>query len=374
MQAGKIRQIRKKSKSSNEEKSEVLENVANQDDKEEPQALLGSGDERRTPSQHSFEPIDFFNKTQALRNALEKDLMACDAKWTLFVATAFSYRNEIKLKPFPPRFSYDQTGRQIDALISVINDTPKLNVVLHNLIRRNFENVDPEVIELLYWVLITQREPSLSLVNFDEISDSLEEMEAGQKPTHIFELIALEGFHSDTAFKERIMNLPTKFGFYAQSLDSYYSIIYNGWTEDTDGETIKLSTDLLSSLQKTPCGAAWGASQCGSLISCIGVFEYADESDGGERPNGKELVVHPLKTRLRYLLFYGSRYPMEDKPQEFGIKAWVLRHKYTITLVAYTLLISTIAIANSGDRGDYIKTFAAKKVGNILAFCRKFFV
>ncbi|XP_019895092.1 protein mono-ADP-ribosyltransferase Parp16 [Musca domestica] len=343
--------------------SENQENFISQDDENPSSALQESGD-NGTPIHQLNEPLDFLGKIQALRKILEKDMMACDAKWTLFVATAFSYRNTFKLKPFPPRFLNDTTGEHnIDALIMVINDTPKLNVVLHNIIGGQIDNMDPEVIELLYWLLIQQKEPGLRLVDLEEFNEGLKDVNILQKPTHIFEVIDSKG----------ISNSPTKLGFYGQTLDSYYSIIYNGFSEVPNKEAIKLYADLGSYLSTTPYDAAWGASQCGSLISCIALCEFAGDykvvAQGGDQVYKD---VDPLKIRMRYLLFYGSRYPVEDKTQPVGFKGWGLSRKYILSLTAYMILICSIAVVNSGDRGEYFKTLVVNKFEQLLKFCRKF--
>ncbi|XP_061394462.1 protein mono-ADP-ribosyltransferase Parp16, partial [Musca vetustissima] len=368
MQAAKIIRIREHSKNNqNESNSDNV--VISQDVEQPPSSAMQESYDEPTTSQHKIEPIDFLNKAQALRNSLQKDLMGCDAKWTLFVATAFSYRNRYKLKPFPPRFGHASDHQNIDALISVINDTPKLNIVLHNLIGRYFDNVDPEVIELLYWILIEQMEPRLRLVNFEEIKDTLQNVDMPQKPTQIFEVMASEGFHADVDFQKKISNSPTKLGFYGSTLDSYYSIIYNGFSDVTDTGAINISLNLESCLQQNPCGAAWGASQCGSLISCVAVCEFAGgKSTSTGEDHQSYLEVDPHAIRMRYLLFYGSRYPLDNKPEPLGWKAWFLHHKRGILFSTYMLVITTIAVVNSGDRGEYIKKLITKKFQNFLEF------
>lgn len=55
-------------------------------------------------------------KVSALKCSLEKDLIACDLKWTLFVAACKTFRFDSCLRPFPPMY-IKSDFKDIDALV-----------------------------------------------------------------------------------------------------------------------------------------------------------------------------------------------------------------------------------------------------------------
>lgn len=338
------------------------------------------GDSQALQSQQLLSANEILNKIQSLRVVLEKDLLACDAKWTLFVSTALSYRYEYKLVPFPPRFTNEETGCNIDALVSVINETPKLSVILQNIIEGNVEDMDMGVIDLLHWILITQKNPSLRLVEGEEVKSLLQivdEKNMTCAPNHVFELTASKGFHSEADFRRRINDLPVQVAYMGQHLDSYYSILHNGFAKNKNDHHVILSTDLLTSLRNSPCGAAWGASQCGSLISCTALCEFAYDSNVDkitENSRGRSCMDieldDPGKVRIRYLLFYGSRLPRGHKSSKAGLAAWISYHKYSLSFVTYLILLTSIVVANI-DNDHSIKAFVGTKIQNALGICKK---
>uniref|UniRef100_A0A1I8Q1T8 PARP16 N-terminal domain-containing protein n=1 Tax=Stomoxys calcitrans TaxID=35570 RepID=A0A1I8Q1T8_STOCA len=327
---------------------------------------------------------EFFNKTQELLQVLVNDLMACDAKWTLFVATAFSYQYEHKLIPFPPKFAHEETGHDIDALVMVINDTPKLTVILDHIVEENFQELNKEVIELLYWVLITQNNPSLRLLDGQEVEAMLQSMgmkDLPLKPTFIFEIMAAQEFHSQQAFGKVNSVLPLRKGFYGHKLDTFYSIIHNGFTiaHCKGQETLMLSTDFLTTLHKSPCGTAWGYSLCGSLISCTALCEFAyDSAEDNTTPNSRDKafddfeIKDPKRVRMRYLLIYGSRLLQEkNHSKDAGKTEWYVRHKYTLAMTTYLLVLASIAVVNSGVSPP-ITSFIVQKLHGAYECLRKF--
>lgn len=56
-------------------------------------------------------------KILCLKSILEKDPVAADLKWSLFVAASHSYRYDSCLKPFPPMYIQNEC-KDIDALVS----------------------------------------------------------------------------------------------------------------------------------------------------------------------------------------------------------------------------------------------------------------
>lgn len=333
-----------------------------------------------TTHQQLEECAKFFNKTKTLQYALESDLLACDAKWTLFVSAAFSYRFDAVLQPFPPQFVTEQSGYDIDFLMSVIKDTPNLRVVLQNLMEQSYTEPPSEVLNLLNWVLIELREPALRLVEGEELDallHSIDEKPIKIKPTHVFEVNALTGYHSQLAFQQRTLNLPLKLAFMSNKLDTYFSILQNGFAPLIgDKNPLLLTTDLLTSLQQSPYCAAWGASQCGSVISCTSICEFALNTEDDQiiaNKNDKSCVdIHlnnPQNMRLRYLIFYGRRLPRSLLPKR-RFFSWISNYKFSFSFLSYMLLLVSIGIANS-DFGETIRMYLSQKINFVFDFFRK---
>lgn len=109
------------------------------------------------------------DKIEALKLILEKDLNACDIKWTMFVCAAQSYRYDSRLKPFPPKYASDELN-DIDGIINTIINVPSFNILLNYIRKRDYANLNLDVIDLVYWVLIILRDPILKSVNKKDVS------------------------------------------------------------------------------------------------------------------------------------------------------------------------------------------------------------
>lgn len=119
-------------------------------------------------------------KVKKLTEILENDLVASDFKWTLFVAAANSYKYDSLLKPFPSMFIYSNNQTlDIFKLREVIAAVPAFPVFLKELHRiaehSSFSNmqIDEEMIDLIYWCLLSNREPSLKSIDRLNVSISL---------------------------------------------------------------------------------------------------------------------------------------------------------------------------------------------------------
>lgn len=105
-----------------------------------------------------------------LKDQLERDLIACDMKWILFVAAAQSYRYDSLLKPYPPAFSNpdDERTCNIDRLHKVIDAVPPLKLVRDRLIKVEASEmkaiINDDIFQLLYWALVKSTDPNLKTV------------------------------------------------------------------------------------------------------------------------------------------------------------------------------------------------------------------
>lgn len=120
-------------------------------------------------------PVDLVDKVRILIRTLESDLDACDFKWTLFVAAATSFRYDSLLKPFPNAY----VAKDIDDLRASISQIPAMSVLLEHLKTFYDESAPPmpidacindENIDLLYWCLINDKEPTLRSIYRSEVS------------------------------------------------------------------------------------------------------------------------------------------------------------------------------------------------------------
>uniref|UniRef100_A0A1A9WR64 ARTD15_N domain-containing protein n=1 Tax=Glossina brevipalpis TaxID=37001 RepID=A0A1A9WR64_9MUSC len=317
---------------------------------------------------------NFLKKIEALRSILETDILAADAKWTLFVAAALSYRYDSQLKPFPSRYAEEQSVCDIDSLVSVINDTPKLRVVYQHIVEKNYDEFDADVMELLHWVLVEMKEFNLRSLETEEISSLIRTIDSKAdltKPVYGFEVISPdEEFHQHTGDK------PITLAFYGNKLDTFYSVINNGFRVQATPTTVfKLTNDFNTSMQLSPTCPGWGASQCGPMVSCTALCDFAYSSElvhfQSNENNKKSVnidVMSPDLLRIRYIFLLGS-VGSKHRRSRRGFFSWVRRHKYSISLATYVLVMLSIGIANGGG-GHAVKDFLAKKLSSVLDFCK----
>lgn len=110
-------------------------------------------------------------KVKQLTEILEKDLIASDFKWTLFVAASNSYKYDSLLKPFPLMFINNNQTLDIFKLREVIAKVPAFSIFVDELRRAaeqiSFANmkIDEETVDLIYWCLLSNREPFLKSID-----------------------------------------------------------------------------------------------------------------------------------------------------------------------------------------------------------------
>lgn len=122
--------------------------------------------------EHSVQLMD---KVKSLIHILESDLDGSDFKWTLFVAAAVNYKYDTLLKPFPSAYVANKI-LDIERLRETIACIPTFTILLPKL--RNFvdhtnsrdNSINDESINLLYWCLISVKEPVLKSINRMNVS------------------------------------------------------------------------------------------------------------------------------------------------------------------------------------------------------------
>ncbi|XP_053616554.1 protein mono-ADP-ribosyltransferase PARP16 [Plodia interpunctella] len=340
-------------------------------------------------------------KAVHLRLVLEKDFKAADIKWSLFVAAAFSFRYESCLRPFPP--AYLKNGiKDMDTLLSVVTDVPALDLVLQQL--DNLENLTQisDIVDLLFYVLVRLKEPSLKTVP-TEIHDSLiENLNFGRnapKPQHIFQVNYSFKSTTEAKWKELSKNHHIFFAFHGNRLENFYTILHFGLQQHLNkntllGNGVHLLPEVNTTMPFSHGGFGWGASCIGGHLSCIAMCEVIDAPEGinYQKPvsNEGDGVYDDLKSkhvdnvydaaalaqyivtncdlvRIRYLLVYAKqptsmRFPTASTNRNAGgFRQWLSRHKLFSILLGYGLMLATIGFANNQPIQYYYK-FLLKKL------------
>lgn len=110
------------------------------------------------------------NQVFNLRLALEKDIAACDIKWSLFVAAAQSYRYHSRLNPYPPKYATKEKSEyDIDRIRLTISNVPTLHQLLRQ-IQNDELRLNEDVVDLVHWVVCSKSFSTLRCVAKDEVS------------------------------------------------------------------------------------------------------------------------------------------------------------------------------------------------------------
>ncbi|XP_060806761.1 protein mono-ADP-ribosyltransferase PARP16 isoform X2 [Amyelois transitella] len=335
----------------------------------------------------------------SFRLVLEKDFKAADIKWSLFVAAAFSFRYESCLRPFPP--TYLKNGiKDMDNLLSVVTDVPALDLVLQQL--DNLENLThiSDIIDLLFYVLVRLKEPSLKTVP-PEIHDTLiESLHFGRnapRPQHIFQVNYSYKSTTEAKWKELAKNHHIFFAFHGNRLENFYTILHFGLQQHLNkntmlGNGVYLLPEVNASLPYSHGGFGWGASCIGGHLSCVAMCEVIDAPEGinYQKPVSNEgdglfddkknkyaeqgydgttaqyIVTNCELVRLRYLLVYAKqptsmRFPtIGSNRNGGGFRQWLSRHKLFSILLGYGLMLATIGFANNQPIQYYYKILLKK--------------
>ncbi|XP_004930196.1 protein mono-ADP-ribosyltransferase PARP16 [Bombyx mandarina] len=346
-------------------------------------------------------------KAVHLRLVLEKDFKAADLKWSLFVAAAFSFRYESCLRPFPPAFM--KSGiKDMDELLSVITDVPALDLVLQQL--DNLEALPniSDIIDLLFYVLVRLKEPTLKTVPTDvheQILAMANTMTTPSKPQHIFQVISSNKSTVELKWKELSKNHNVFYAYHGNRLENFYTILNFGLQQHLNkntslGNGVYLSPELSATIPHSHGGFGWGASCIGGHLSCVALCEVVDAPEGinyqkpvsneGDglykdgktdhmRVNGETQVTQYIVTncdlvRIRYLLVYAKqpaslRFHARNSNRNGGFRHWLARHKLLSILLGYGLLLATIGFANNQPIQYYYKILF-KKIDMALASTR----
>uniref|UniRef100_A0A1B6C5N1 Poly [ADP-ribose] polymerase n=1 Tax=Clastoptera arizonana TaxID=38151 RepID=A0A1B6C5N1_9HEMI len=312
---------------------------------------------------------------------LEKDLIAADLKWSLFIAACHSYRYDSCLKPFPSMYLKDDV-KDIDLMKEDIIKIPALNLVIF---LKDSEkcHLEKSTIDLLYWVLIQQKEPTLKSIPNSEIDNVLKLVPSelfAKRPDYIFKVEYCRESMMERTWTSSKENYDTLFAYHGSRLENFHSILNFGLQQHLNkntlfGQGIYLSSELIVSLPYSQNGCAWGKSLIGSELSVVALCEMinhptincqskdgsndksrakAKDSFAGEVPHKFYLVPNSDLVRVRYLLVYSTCPPYPHNPLEsrtfFG---WLKEHKYATILIAYIAMLASVGFSHN----QYIQRF-----------------
>lgn len=340
-------------------------------------------DKNRPHNEHDLAKI-FIGKIQNLRSILEFDLMGCDAKWLLFVSAALSYRYDTNLKPFPPRYLTVENTCNMDALVNVINDTPSLRLILQNIIEKNYDSLDIEVLELLHWVLIEIKEPIMRLISLKDTKKVVRSIDGKAKfngTVNMFEVNAQSGPHSELAFRRVAADRPVRLAFFGCKLDNFFALLNNGFhLYFSDDKPIELSTNLKTSLKNSPVGAGWGAAQCGAMLSCTALCEVAlnldyvqIENNADDKKSQDFKIMSPDYVRIRYIVLCGPHLPANRDKKFAGFFNIFQRYKQCVSLGFYVLIFISIGVINH-SKASTLRAYIFENLQSVLNFCSRILV
>ncbi|XP_026464465.1 mono [ADP-ribose] polymerase PARP16-like isoform X2 [Ctenocephalides felis] len=311
-------------------------------------------------------------KLRHLRNILEKDSRAVDMKWSLFVAACQSYRFNSVLKPFPPAFVKDGV-KDIELLLRVVEESPPIAILLQQVTEPNVYHVRDYVIDLLYWVLITLREPYLKTVEtecFDSVLSRVRCEAPFPKPNYIFQVAYYFRHPNESRWRNAAKGHRTIFAYHGTKLENFHSIMHHGLQQHLNknslfGKGIYLTSELSVSLPYSTTGFAWGASKVGSELACVALCELIDheeyvkcqhasdqpnrnrvqapESIAGEVPNKYYVVTNSEMVRIRYLLIY-CKPPVKLVLQRNFLLSWLSRHKLLAFFIGIFIRVTLFII------------------------------
>lgn len=94
----------------------------------------------------------YFKQISDIKTLLEKDINACDIKWTLFVVAAQSYRFGSRLSPCPTKY-INKDSINNEAIKEIIGQVPTFAILLNYIIKKEYSRLDNDVVDIIHWVI-----------------------------------------------------------------------------------------------------------------------------------------------------------------------------------------------------------------------------
>ncbi|KAK0080504.1 hypothetical protein PV325_013838 [Microctonus aethiopoides] len=339
-----------------------------------------------SPSAERVDVKEAEKKISSLKNLLKRDPQAADFKWSLFIAACHTYRHDSCLKPFPPMYTKNET-RDIEALREAIEVIPPLAIMYERLEDPKAYENHKSTIDLLYWVLITLRDPHIKSVNknlYETILNKVPSELSAVKPNLIFQVVSPNQSTKEERWKATTQSHSTFFAYHGSRLENFHSIVHYGIQQHMSkngifGTGIYLSSELGVSLRWSPVGYGWGGSMLGSEISCIALCELVNHPDvkkgdsddannsvrmaiGKKIPNKYYLAINSDLVRVRYLLVYSQDFGISRRTQSNGLVGWFKQNKFLTLVLGYVVLLVSVGLTNNKNVEKYYK-FLIQKIG-----------
>ncbi|XP_039629484.1 protein mono-ADP-ribosyltransferase PARP16 [Polypterus senegalus] len=308
------------------------------------------------------------DKTQEVRQLLERDLLAADLKCSLLVSAAQSYRRDSVLRPFPPQY-INSEEKEFDALLADVLSLSSLREY-----QQALPTKEPPSLDLIHWAL-TSKNFTIRTLPKDEYTKIQERTQfhstAVPPPDFLFEIVYCD--QTNAAFEEMKGGRDLIYAFHGSRLENFHSIVHNGLhchlnKTSLFGEGTYLSSDLSLALLYSPHGNGWQHSILGPLLSCVAVCEIIDHpdvkcqikkkdsdsidkqrarvknSEGGDVPQKYFVVTNNQLLRVRYLLVYSEKQHRRRQSKELS---WLSKHRFSLLMSLYLLILIIIGACNS---------------------------
>ncbi|XP_046428658.1 protein mono-ADP-ribosyltransferase PARP16 isoform X1 [Neodiprion fabricii] len=324
-------------------------------------------------------------KVLLLKTILERDLVAADIKWSLFVAASHSYRYDSCLRPYPPMYVRNEC-KDIEALREAIQTIPPLSIIIRQLDEPDVYENNSAAVNLLYWVLVRLRDPQIKSVNkecYDSVLKRVPSEMAVAPPNLIFQVASTKHSLFEERWRTASQGHTTLYAYHGSRLENFHSIIHHGLQQNMCkrslyGTGIYFSSELGVSLPYSPVGYGWGGSMHGSQLSCIALCELINHPDvkrgdsedaarntvidamSGKVPNKYYLVVNSDLVRIRYLLVYSQEFSSSRHKEGRGLVAWFRRHKLLTFVLGYVVLLASVGLTHNKYVEKYCRLFIQK--------------
>lgn len=299
-----------------------------------------------------------------IKKCLRSDLLACDARLSLFVAAATSYRYKALLRLLPAEL------QNIENILDTIVNLDRLERLKGP---TRIGGCDCRMLQLLHTVLVQHGEcaalSTLHSSEFPALYAHLKIHAPRKTPTQIFEVTPSLKCDHTKAYAQLREEFPVRLGFYGGRLDDLYAMLTVGSLPND--EPIELYSNMDAVLQQCPYAATWGASRCGAMLSCVAIVEYVmlPEQVSVCEKTGKVIVRYADCMQISYLMFFDDMYVPESEREVQKVMMnnqnnnnmricslptdwikttdWLLSNKHALTLGIYMVCLPLTI--NSGN-------------------------
>ncbi|XP_037935998.1 protein mono-ADP-ribosyltransferase Parp16-like [Teleopsis dalmanni] len=244
---------------------------------------------------------------------LDSDIIACDFKFTIFVAAAVSSDRGILLKPMPPMYINNDRTFNFDGLLEVIKVTPKFRDLHYYLKTEQFLQCSIDVIILLHWLLVLDSTPSIRYLNESDFEDFLSNTEGTIAPTNVFEICYDSESEIERTFQNRGEQYGFQFGFYGfDGPEQCFSVLCSGslnpMNSNNNAASIYLTMNVIPCLNRSSYKPCWPQSICGTMLKCVAICQYISRPEYVQHLNDDNDVLIQLSevVRPRYLIFFAA--------------------------------------------------------------------